>query len=78
MKGIESNSLDQYDVAFFKEFTQFYASSRYGYIEDLLTVHSVLNIWYKHIAYCNYIAGMKLDELIVQDVAAIFYDPPLL
>jgi hypothetical protein len=71
VKGIQIESSLQHDSALYEEFVKYYALSRYGRIEELPTVHSVLNMWHRYVGYHNWITKSKLDKNIVSDVAGV-------
>ena len=55
----------------FKDFLEYYASSRYGRIDEIPTVHSIRTIWYRYVGYQNRLTNSKLDRQVVNDVAAV-------
>ena len=61
----------QPDSAMFKDFVEYYASSRNGLIDKLATVHSIKTIWYRFVGYRNCITKTKLDRQLVNDVYAV-------
>jgi hypothetical protein len=61
----------QLEPVILKDFVEYYASSRYGRISELLTVHSIATVWYRFVGYQNRITGSKLDRQLVNDVAAV-------
>src|SRR3982074_2862955 len=44
VRGLNKEALLRPDSAIFKDFVEYYASSRYGRIDELPTVHSVVNV----------------------------------
>ena len=70
-KGIHIESSLQHNIALYKDFVRYYASSRYGRIEELPTVHSVLNIWHRYVGNHKRITKTKLDKNIVSEVAGV-------
>ena len=71
MKGLDINSSLQPDSAMFKDFVEYYASSRNGVIDELPTVHSIKTIWYRFVGYRNRMTKSKLDRQLVNDVFAV-------
>lgn len=61
----------QLKTAIFKDFIEYYASSRYGRIDELPTVYSIATVWYRFVGYQNRITNSKLDRQLVNDVAAV-------
>jgi hypothetical protein len=59
------------DTAVFKDFIEYYASSRYGRIDELPTVHSILTVWFRYVGYQNRTTQSKLDWKVVSDVSAV-------
>ncbi|RDL31538.1 Uncharacterized protein BP5553_09747 [Venustampulla echinocandica] len=70
VKGLKMEVSRRPDTATFKDFMEYYASSRDGLIDELPTMHSVLNMWYKFVGYLNRITKSKLDRQVCSDVAA--------
>ncbi|OBT76035.1 hypothetical protein VF21_03576, partial [Pseudogymnoascus sp. 05NY08] len=70
LKGLDINSSLQPDSAMFKDFVEYYASSRHGVISELPTVHSINTIWYRFVGYRNRKTKSKLARQLVNDVYA--------
>jgi hypothetical protein len=64
----------QRDSAMIEDFAEYYASSRYGQTDELLGVHSIINIWFRYLSYQSYqnhITNSRLDKLL--GMLLIFY-----
>ncbi|KFY94199.1 hypothetical protein V500_03389 [Pseudogymnoascus sp. VKM F-4518 (FW-2643)] len=70
VKGLKMDASLQLEPVILKDFVEYYASSRYGRIGELPTVHSIATVWYRFVGYQNRITGSKLDRQLVNDVAA--------
>ncbi|KFY98575.1 hypothetical protein V500_01621 [Pseudogymnoascus sp. VKM F-4518 (FW-2643)] len=69
-KDTETESLLQHNSALYKDFVEYYALSRYGRIEELPTVHSIVNMWHRYVGYYARATKSKLAKDIVSDVAS--------
>ncbi|KFZ17580.1 hypothetical protein V501_01669 [Pseudogymnoascus sp. VKM F-4519 (FW-2642)] len=71
-KDTETESLLQHNsaLALYKNFVEYYALSRYGRIEELPTVHSIVNMWHRYVGYYARATKSKLAKDIVSDVAS--------
>ncbi|KFZ24783.1 hypothetical protein V502_00738, partial [Pseudogymnoascus sp. VKM F-4520 (FW-2644)] len=67
-KGIQIDSSLQHDSALYKNFVEYYASSRYGRIEEFPIAHSVVNMWHRYVGY-HRVTKSKIDKNIASDVA---------
>lgn len=70
-KDTETESLLQHNSALYKDFVEYYALSRYGRIEELPTVHSIVNMWHRYVGYHARATKSKLAKDIVSDVASV-------
>jgi hypothetical protein len=61
VKGLEVEASAQHNSDLYKDFVEYYASSRNGRIDELPTVHSILNIWFRFSGYRSRI-GSKFRE----------------
>ncbi|KFY82068.1 hypothetical protein V498_08656, partial [Pseudogymnoascus sp. VKM F-4517 (FW-2822)] len=62
--------LPQHNSALYKDFVEYFALSRYGRIEELPTVHSIVNMWHRYVGYHARATKSKLAKDIVSDVAS--------
>ena len=69
-KGIQIDLSLQHDSALYKNFVEYYALSRYGRVKELLTVHSVVNMWHRYVSYAC-VTKSIIDKNISRDVASV-------
>jgi SLT domain-containing protein len=65
VKGTEIDASLQHNSTLYKDFVIYYASSRYGRIEELPTVHSILNLRFRYVGYQNCITKSSVAQVLL-------------